>query len=54
MNHGRNSACAVKNVEVKLIEEKTDYKLQDGVCRITVKWECKEEIGMRNTEQTAD
>ena len=37
-----------------LIEEKTDYKLQDGVCRITVKWECKEEIGMRNTEQTAD
>ena len=34
----------------QLIEEKLEYHLVDGVCCMTVKWECKEEIGMRNYE----
>lgn len=34
-----------------LIEETLEYHLVDGVCCMTVRWECKEEIGIRNLEK---
>jgi similar to stage IV sporulation protein len=34
-----------------LLEETIEYHLKNGVCTMSVKWECKEEIGMRNFEQ---
>jgi sporulation protein YqfD len=34
----------------QLVEETVEYHLKDGVCCMTVKWECREEIGMRNVE----
>ncbi len=37
--------------ENQLIEETLDYHLKNGICTMTVKWECREEIGTRATEE---
>lgn len=40
--------------ENQLLEESMEYHLRNGVCTMTVKWECREEIGTRATEAESE
>lgn len=49
----RNSLRQQVGENNQLIEETLEYHLVDGVCCMTVRWECKEEIGIRNLDKNA-
>lgn len=44
----RNSLKQQIGENNRLIDESVEYALRNGVCTVTVRWECKEEIGVRN------
>ena len=51
LSQARNSLKQQVGENNQLIEETVEYHLVDGVCTMTVHWECKEEIGVRNVSE---